>query len=129
VYGSGYDLEYARSQGWLFPSSGTVPFWSAWDVMYGGVVNGHVAWSSLAECVPTWMVMLLIIALDNMLKLASTESSLAIDFDYNHEMKVGGATTMSMAFLCGSPAYSQTKFNVLGTSHPTPTNADRLVTS
>ena len=62
---------------------------------------------------PTWLVMLLIVNLDNMLKLASTESALAVDFDYNHEMLVGGVSTVTAALLGGSPAYSQTKFNVL----------------
>lgn len=40
-------------------------------------------------------------------------AQLAIDFDYNREMKVGGAATLLTAVLGGSPAYSQTKFNVL----------------
>ena len=40
-------------------------------------------------------------------------SALAVDFDYNHEMLVGGVSTVTAALLGGSPAYSQTKFNVL----------------
>ena len=36
-----------------------------------------------------------------------------MDFDYNHEMLVGGVSTVCAALLGGSPAYSQTKFNVL----------------
>ena len=75
--------------------------------------NPNVRWQALPAVVPTWLVMLLIVTLDNMLKLASTESALAIDFDYNHEMLVGGVSTVTAALLGGSPAYSQTKFNVL----------------
>ena len=45
-----------------------------------------------------------------MLELASTEPPLSIDFDYNHEMKVGGAATLLLGLLGGTPVYSQTKF-------------------
>ena len=48
-----------------------------------------------------------------MLKLASTEAQLQIDFEYNREMMVGGVATLLSGVLVGSPAYSQTKFNVL----------------
>ena len=72
-------------------------------------------------CAPTWLVMVLIVSLDNMLKLASTESALQIDFDYNHEMRVGGIASLLVGALCGSPCYGQTKFNVLnhGMTHST----------
>ena len=116
IIGGGWTIEEAREGGWLFPtanSSETSQFWSAWEEMYGGMVGGRVSWTSLTSCVPTWIVMILIVILDNGLKLASTEASLAIDFDYNHEMKVGGAATLLSAIFCGSPTYSQTKFNVL----------------
>lgn len=122
VFASGATLDDARDGGWLFPATNaSLPFWRSWEVMYGGIARGDVSWSSLSYCVPTWLVMLLIISLDNMLKLASTESSLAVDFEYNHEMKVGGITTIITALLCGSPAYGQTKFNVLnyGMTHST----------
>ena len=130
VLGSGSSLEDARANGWLFPkATENVPFWRGWETMYGGIARENISWSSLATCVPTWVVMLLITSLDNMLKLASTESSLAIDFDYNHEMKVGGATTILTALLCGSPAYGQTKFNVLsfGMTHSTERSLPALV--
>ena len=51
-------------------------------------------------------------ALDNMLKLTSSEAALGVDFDYNHEMQVGGLATIASAVLVGAPAYGQTKFNV-----------------
>ena len=122
VYGGGWDIETAREHEWLFPRRGETPrFWAAWEGLYGGIGDGAVNWSSLGACIPTWLVMILIVNLDNMLKLASTESALQIDFDYNHEMQVGGAASLVNGVLCGSPAYGQTKFNVLnyGMTHST----------
>ena len=113
VYAGGSSLDAARQQGWLFPPSNTSNFWDAWDGLYGGITREQIAWDSLSACVPTWVVMILIVNLDNMLKLASTETSLSIDLDYNNEMKVGGAVSMLTGLLVGSPAYGQTKFNVL----------------
>ena len=65
--------------------------------------------------------MVMIVNLDNMLKLASTENALKIDLNYNHEMKVGGLASFINGLLLGSPAYGQTKFNVLnyGFTHRT----------
>ena len=56
-----------------------------------------------------------------MLKLASTETALKVDLDYNREMKVGGLASLLNALLVGAPAYGQTKFNVLnyGFTHQT----------
>jgi len=108
----GMSLETAREIGWLFePERGRNDFWVQWGELYGSM--GDVHWEALPGCFPTWLVMLLIVNLDNMLKLASTESAISVDFDYNHEMIVGGASTVVAALLGGSPAYSQTKFNVL----------------
>ena len=55
-------------------------------------------------------------ALDNMLKLSSSENALKIDLDYNHEMQVGGGATLLSALLGGMPGYGQTKFNVINFS-------------
>merc|ERR1719464_413734 len=55
-------------------------------------------------------------SLDSMLKLTSSEKALGIDLDYNHEMVLGGWATVASALLCGSPAYGQTKFNVINLS-------------
>jgi hypothetical protein len=55
-------------------------------------------------------------ALDNMLKLTSSEKALSIDLNYNDEMKLGGKATIFSSILAGSPAYGQTKFNVINLS-------------
>ena len=56
-----------------------------------------------------------------MLQLASTETALKVDLDFNREMKVGGLASLVNALLIGAPAYGQTKFNVLnyGFTHQT----------
>lgn len=48
-----------------------------------------------------------------MLKLASSETALEMDLDYNKEIKIGGTATMVNGILFGTPTYGQTKFNVL----------------
>ena len=65
--------------------------------------------------------MALILSLDNLLKLASTESALGLDLVFNYEMMIGGGATLLVGLLAGAPAYGQTKFNVLnyGITHST----------
>ena len=55
--------------------------------------------------------MALILSLDNLLKLASTESALGLDLVFNYEMMIGGGATLLVGLLAGAPAYGQTKFN------------------
>jgi SulP family sulfate permease len=85
------------------------------------MASGDIAWDSLSGCLPTWIVMILIVLLDNGLKLAATESALAIDIDYNQQMRVGGWGSIISAFLAGAPVYNQCKFAVLnyGMTHTT----------
>mmetsp|Transcript_39080 Transcript_39080/g.85892 ORF Transcript_39080/g.85892 Transcript_39080/m.85892 type:complete len:686 (-) Transcript_39080:40-2097(-) len=116
AYATGYDIDEVRDHGWLYPEASQNDFWSGWEELYGGLFSGDVAWDALPGCIPIWIVMVLIISLDNMLKLASTEAVLHIDFDYNHEMKVGGFTTLVTAILAGNSVYGQTKFNVINFS-------------
>ena len=91
IYLSGATIDEARLAGWFFPKTETSMFWRQYETMYVGIFDGHVEWPVLLQVIPTWLVMLLIVNLDNMLKLASTESALEIDFDYNHEMKASCA--------------------------------------
>ena len=101
IFGSGSTLDDARQAGWLFPAAEQNSFWSQLEGAYGGLAAGRVEWSALPAAIPSWLVGLLIVNLDNMLKLASTEASLAIDFDYSHEMVT--IPTRSTAPCCAWP--------------------------
>lgn len=91
-------------------------FWQGLQVAYGGLSSNSVAWSALPRCIPIFIMGSFMTSLDSMLKLTSSEKALSIDFDYNHEMKLGGKATLFSSILVGSPAYGQTKFNVINLS-------------
>lgn len=57
----------------------------------------------------------------NMLKLASSETALEMDLDYNKEIQIGGMATLINSLFFATPCYGQTKFNVLnyGFTHTT----------
>lgn len=82
-------------------------FWQTAEVAYGS--GKYVAWAAIPRCIPIFIMGATMTSLDNMLKLTSSEKALGIDLDYNHEMKLGGKATLFSLFLCGSPAYGQTK--------------------
>ena len=94
---------------------GLAKFWSPLEVGYGTSPD-DIAWGAIPQCIGIWVMGACMSALDNMLKLSSTENALKIDLDYNHEMQVGGAATLLSAFLGGMPAYGQTKFNLINFS-------------
>lgn len=109
VYASGSTIDEMRSAKWYYPESEASAFYTHWQLGYGGFFSGRIEWSALATALPSWVIMIGIVCLDNMLKLASTESALKIDLDYNREMKIGGLATLANALAIGSPAYGQTK--------------------
>ncbi|KAL7541698.1 hypothetical protein ACHAXR_011169 [Thalassiosira sp. AJA248-18] len=89
-------------------------FWQTLQVAYGSI--DLVAWGAVPRCIPIFIMGATMTSLDSMLKLTSSEKALGIDLDYNHEMKLGGKATIFSSFLAGSPAYGQTKFNVINLS-------------
>mmetsp|Transcript_24677 Transcript_24677/g.53233 ORF Transcript_24677/g.53233 Transcript_24677/m.53233 type:complete len:221 (+) Transcript_24677:1517-2179(+) len=91
-------------------------FWQTLQVAYGGFSSNLVAWGAIPRCIPIFIMGSCMTSLDSMLKLTSSEKALGVDLDYNHEMKLGGKATMISSFLMGSPAYGQTKFNVINLS-------------
>ena len=62
-----------RERKWFYPPSNSSTFYSTWQIGYGGAFAGEVQWSALATGLPSWLIMILIVCLDNMLKLSSTE--------------------------------------------------------
>lgn len=92
-------------------------FWQTLEVVYGGLFTSNlIAWGAIPRCVPIFIMGSCMTSLDSMLKLTSSEKALGIDLDYNHEMKLGGKATIVSSVLAGSPAYGQTKFNVINLS-------------
>ena len=116
VFASGFDVEEMRRQKWFYPATSSFTFDELWEVGYGGALSGRVEWDALAPALPSWLIMIFIVCLDNVLKLSSTETALKIDFNYNREMKIGGWASILTGLLFGSPVYGQTKFDVLNYS-------------
>ena len=71
--GKGESLDAMRERKWFYPPSNSSTFYSQWQIGYGGALAGDVQWSALATGLPSWLIMILIVCLDNMLKLSSTE--------------------------------------------------------
>mmetsp|Transcript_2425 Transcript_2425/g.4091 ORF Transcript_2425/g.4091 Transcript_2425/m.4091 type:complete len:1254 (+) Transcript_2425:103-3864(+) len=107
----GITVDEARDAGWFHPKAPRNHFWLQWFKLYGKV--DEIEWWTLPKCVPTFMVMLIMVSLDNMLQLVSSESGLKVDFDYNQELKTAGIASIVCALFVGMPVYGQTKFNVL----------------
>ncbi len=123
---SGVDMDTFRAQDWFLTQARdgkgcyehckftTTNFWQTLQVAYGS--RALVEWRALPTCIPIFIMGATMTSLDSMLKLTSSEKALGIDLDYNHEMQVGGKATLFSSLLCGSPAYGQTKFNVINLS-------------
>eukprot|EP00985_Skeletonema_marinoi_P003734 scaffold1616_cov173-Skeletonema_marinoi.AAC.6 len=128
VAATGTSMEYLRETDWFLTQARDgagctqncafvfVNFWQTLQTVYGAFGSNLVAWGAVPRCIPIFIMGAVMTSLDNMLKLTSSEKALGIDLNYNHEMKLGGKATMISSFLAGSPAYGQTKFNVINLS-------------
>jgi len=124
----GVPMEQLRQEGWFLTQQGdgsecttgcpftVTQFWQGWGIAYSGGRGNGVAWAALPRAIPIFIMGSVMTTLDNMLKLTSSEKALGVDLDYNHEMKLGGKATMFSSLIVGSPAYGQTKFNVMNLS-------------
>jgi len=119
VAATGSDLQELREDGWFLSQADKAPFeyanfWQPIHLTYGDGPN--VAWEPIFKCTFIFIMGSVMTVLDNMLKLTSSENALAVDLDYNHEMQLAGEATILSALLVGSPAYGQTKFNLINFS-------------
>lgn len=94
----------APVQKWFYEPAESSTFYEQFTQAYGGIASGKVQWSALAHGLPAWGVMLVIVLLDNMLKLASTETALGIDLDYNREVRRAVAPPRLQAMGAHDPA-------------------------
>ena len=125
---TGTSMDYLRETDWFLTQArdgeGCIKdcafirtdFWQTLQVAYGGMATNLVAWGAIPRSIPIFIMGAVMTSLDNMLKLTSSEKALGIDLDYNHEMKLGGKATLISSLFAGSPAYGQTKFNVINLS-------------
>mmetsp|Transcript_15923 Transcript_15923/g.28658 ORF Transcript_15923/g.28658 Transcript_15923/m.28658 type:complete len:1321 (-) Transcript_15923:113-4075(-) len=123
---TGVSMDALREQDWFLTQARdgqgctdacaftTTNFWQTLQVAYSS--QGLVEWRAIPTCIPIFIMGATMTSLDSMLKLTSSEKALSIDLDYNHEMQLGGKATLMSSILCGSPAYGQTKFNVINFS-------------
>eukprot|EP00966_Prymnesium_polylepis_P129952 3004973-Prymnesium_polylepis.1 len=117
LLGASHSIDDARDEGWFYTEVKIEQFWYHLLELYGSLFDGSsVAWDVLPECALTFSSMVLITLLDSLLMLTTTETALAIDIDYNYEMRVSGIATLLSSLLGGQPVYSQTKFSQINFS-------------
>eukprot|EP00928_Gymnodinium_smaydae_P002165 TRINITY_DN10765_c0_g2_i4.p1 TRINITY_DN10765_c0_g2~~TRINITY_DN10765_c0_g2_i4.p1 ORF type:complete len:1488 (+),score=352.65 TRINITY_DN10765_c0_g2_i4:76-4539(+) len=101
----------ARSSGLFFDVIEDVPFWKIWeDSIFKAYRIDFNAW---VATLPDMIIMVIVVLLDCLLKISSTESKLPVKVDKEWEIQVYGASNFATA-LCGSSVgYMQLKFNVI----------------
>lgn len=104
-------LEQARKDGFMFEYMDNIEFWRIWTDSVGKVDKISIkAWLAT---LPDLVIMLIVVVLDCLLKLSSTESKLPVKAEKDYEMQLYGLSNL-FTTLCGSSVgYMQLKFNVI----------------
>uniref|UniRef100_A0A7S4C834 Calmodulin n=1 Tax=Eutreptiella gymnastica TaxID=73025 RepID=A0A7S4C834_9EUGL len=112
LFVTGTTLQEARHTGWLYPearSGGCLDHWLAFDYQ-------NVNYSALLGTSSYMVIMIVIVAIDFLLKLAGTEDTLKIDVDFDHEFRVTGMANSVLGFFLLPPGYGSLKFLLLNHS-------------
>ena len=108
---TGTSHEEAEASGWFFPEARTATFYDPWVWFWGNI--SYIDGDAYLAALPDVLAMVVIVTLDYLFKLAGTEKALAIDLDYDDEMRLTGKFNLINALFVGPPSYSQMKFNVM----------------
>lgn len=118
LYGTGGDLDSARQSGYMFGELDNADFWSMWQ--YGmnigngsGGFCGNINFKAWSKTLPDLPIMIVVVLLDCLLKLSSTESKLPVKADKDYEIQLFGVVNTATTMCFCSVGYMQLKFNVI----------------
>ncbi|KAH9258291.1 hypothetical protein BASA81_003340 [Batrachochytrium salamandrivorans] len=112
VYASGSDIEQARLDGWLFASFASELFYSQWVASYGNY--NLVDWGAVGATAPTMVTMMIIVAIEAVLKQATTRKILkAPTFRIDHELMLAGKANILASLFTGVVGYPQPKLTYI----------------
>lgn len=113
VYASGSSLAHLRATNpcsahqnitcsWIFPNYERSPMSRQWIESFGQ--PQYISWSALSSSTPQFLIMLVILCVDSLLKISATKTHLKIpEIDYDHEVLLAGKANLVTVFLVGSP--------------------------
>jgi MFS superfamily sulfate permease-like transporter len=107
----GDDLDVARKDKLMFPFIDNVPFWKVWSE---GLMNPSQI--KVKAWMETWQdlaIMIIVVVLDCLLKISSTESKLPVSVHKDYEIRLHGISNIFSTLSGSAVGYMQLKFNVI----------------
>jgi SulP family sulfate permease len=107
----GSDLSVARKDKLMFPVIENVNFWAIWTDSIGKIDKINIkAWTAtLSELA----IMIIVVVLDCLLKISSTESKLPVSVHKDYEIQLHGISNIFSVLTGSTVGYMQLKFNVI----------------
>jgi len=110
---AGHNVQYMREEGWMFAEKRRGLFYEQYIYLDLRKVNVD----ALLGCIPSLLILVLVITLDAFLKLSSTKKKLGTtSMDIVHELRVAGYQNIISALCVGTAGYSLVKLNILNYS-------------
>jgi MFS superfamily sulfate permease-like transporter/Ca2+-binding EF-hand superfamily protein/CRP-like cAMP-binding protein len=107
----GEDLADARKEKLMFPEIHNVDFWTVWTDSLGKADKVDIkAWS---KTLPDLAIMLIVVVLDCLLKISSTEGKLPVQVHKDYEIQLHGISSFFSVLTGSTVGYMQLKFNVI----------------
>jgi len=111
VYGKGSNVEEMRAADWFFPEIPNA--W--WTLIYedGYFKADKINFKACTKALPDVFIMIIVIVLDCMLKISSTETKMPVKTDKNYEITLYGMGNILTTLTGQTVGYMQLKFNVI----------------
>mmetsp|Transcript_65921 Transcript_65921/g.169648 ORF Transcript_65921/g.169648 Transcript_65921/m.169648 type:complete len:1614 (-) Transcript_65921:40-4881(-) len=111
IFGTGVGIDGAREAEWFFPVMENADWYSPW--VDGFLKYDQININAWKSSLPDLFLMMVVIILDCMLKISSTEVKLPVKVDKDYELKLFGTGNVLTTLLGQSVGYMQLKFNVI----------------
>jgi len=107
----GEDLTIARKDELMFPVIENIPFWNIWTDSIGKA--DKIDFKAWASTLSDLVIMIIVVVLDCLLKISSTESKLPVQVAKDYEIQLAGISNIFSVLTGSTVGYMQLKFNVI----------------
>jgi len=111
IYSAGSYIGEVREDGLLYDVVENVDFWEIWTSSIGK--PGSINFNAWLETLPDLAIMIIVVTLDCVLKVSSTDTKMPLHVDKDYEVRLHGINNLLTAPTGSAVGYMQLKFNVI----------------
>jgi len=111
IYSVGSNIDEIREDGLMYDVVENVNFWEIWTSSIGKPES--INFNAWTRTLPDLAIMIIVVTLDCVLKVSSTDTKMPVHVDKDYEVRMHGINNLLTAPTGSAVGYMQLKFNVI----------------